>query len=231
MGGTDADMRSRHACDHAASDVRGLRVSTHILTTVLMLMAVAGLTACGTGATLTSGSTDEPGPPAAQAGERVKIPGVASCRAIAASAGSAVGPASDGLDALRLPCLTSGPAVDISALRGRPVLVNLWASWCGPCREEMPLLQAAYERFGKHVQFVGVDTRDGPPAADFLQQAVVTYPQLADPNGDLLNQLRIPGLPVTLLLGPDGSIMDRHVGAFQGTELDDLLARTLHPNG
>ncbi len=88
----------------------------------------------------------------------------------------------------------------------------------------MPILQAAHERFGDRVQFVGVDTRDGaPPAAEFLQAVGVTYPQLADPDAQLLKQLRIPGLPVTLMLASDGRVLDRHIGAFEGESLSNLL--------
>jgi len=108
------------------------------------------------------------------------------------------------------------------------VLVNLWASWCGPCREEMPILQAAYERYGDRIDFVGVDTRDAAPhAAAFLRAMRVTYPELADTEGELLNQLRIPGLPVTLVLDSDGAVLDKHIGAFDGSDLEDLLSRVV----
>lgn len=72
----------------------------------------------------------------------------------------------------------AGPAASPSrSATCRPVLVNLWATWCGPCREEMPRLQAAYERFGDRVAFVGVDTQDDPQAAgEFLDEVGLTWP-------------------------------------------------------
>ncbi len=77
----------------------------------------------------------------------------------------------------------------------------------------MPQLQAAYERFDDRVAFFGVDTQDYPEAAgEFLEEVGVTYPQLADPDAELLGFTRIPGLPVTLLLDADGVIVNRHIG-------------------
>lgn len=127
---------------------------------------------------------------------------------------------------LRLPCLTPGPDVELSALRGRPILVNLWATWCAPCREEMPLLQENYERYGSQVQFLGVDTKDGTqPAAEFLADTGVTYPQVVDAEGDLLNHFRIPGLPVTVVIDDDGRIAGKHIGQLRQTSIDELLAK------
>lgn len=187
------------------------------------------LTGCGVDGAPSSGIDDQSSSRETRAApwNAINVPGVASCQVIADLADSSADPVAGGLKPLRLPCLTQGPAVDLSAVRGKLVLVNLWASWCGPCRKEMPVLQAAYERYGKQVQFVGVDTRDGPPSADFLRDVGVTYPQLADVDGDLLKQLRIPGLPVTLILGSDGAIVDKHIGALEGADLEDLLARTI----
>jgi thiol-disulfide isomerase/thioredoxin len=75
------------------------------------------------------------------------------------------------------PCLTAGPVVNPARLGGRPVVVNLWATWCEPCRKEMPILQAADERSGARVQFLGVNTKERPEwAAEFLQEVKVTYP-------------------------------------------------------
>jgi thiol-disulfide isomerase/thioredoxin len=135
------------------------------------------------------------------------------------------GAAADRLPSLRLPCLIPGPDVDLAALRGRPVLVNLWASWCGPCRDEMPVLQAAHERYGGQVQFVGVDTKDAAGhAAAFLVELGVTYPQLVDLDGQLLGHLRVPGLPVTVVLAADGTVAAKHVGELDAESVEDLLA-------
>ncbi|GAB3668680.1 hypothetical protein GCM10027596_39850 [Nocardioides korecus] len=120
--------------------------------------------------------------------------------------------------------------MDLSRLHGKPVLVNLWASWCGPCRKEMPILQAAHTRDGQRVQFIGVDTADGAEvAAAFLTKVGVTYPQLSDIDATLVKHLRIPGLPVTVVIGADGAVVERHIGAFAARDLDSLLDRVANP--
>ncbi len=135
-------------------------------------------------------------------GTRQAIPGVASCAELPLQASEGTG--ADLLPPLKPPSLTSGPAVDLSALGGSPVLLNLWASWCGPCGEEMPLSQSAHERYGDQVAFLGVNTEDtNSAAASLLVDIGVTYPQVVDVNGDLLAHLGPPGLPVTVVVnGP-----------------------------
>jgi len=190
----------------------------------LIALVLLAATACG--------ASQPPGSPAgSRAGgevgkwDPVDVPDVASCSVLDRMADPSSSPADDGLAAIRLPCLTTGPDVALAQLRGRRVLVDRWASWCGPCRKEMPLLTAAHREFGDQIQFVGLNTADVPPAAaGFLEEFDVRYPQLADPNNVLLDRLRIPGLPVTLILDADGSILEKHIGPFEGKELDQLLS-------
>lgn len=154
----------------------------------------------------------------------VPVAGVVSCDVLPQQASTATRE-EDRLPSLRLPCLTPGPAIDVSALGGRPVLVNLWATWCGPCREEMPLLAATAERYASKVQFLGVNTQDSTDAAAaFLPEVGVTYPQVVDVDGDLLGHLRIPGLPVTVVLDAQGRVVGKHIGQLQPDSLEDLLA-------
>lgn len=131
----------------------------------------------------------------------------------------------DRLPAMELPCLGTGASVvDPAAPPGRPTLVNLWATWCGPCRKEMPALQEAYGTRAGEVLFLGVDTRDDPRrAVDFLGELGVTYPQVVDGDGELLDGLGIRGLPVTVMLDADGIIVDRHVGPIDREGIDDLI--------
>ena len=153
----------------------------------------------------------------------VQVQGVASCDTLPQGA-SSVETTSDRLPPLELSCLTPGPSIDLAALSGRPVLVNLWASWCGPCREEMPALQAAHEQYGEQVQFLGVDSKDTTEAgAAFLGDVGVTYPQVVDPEGELLNHLGVPGLPVTVLLDDEGRIAATHVGQLDSESIEELL--------
>jgi cytochrome c biogenesis protein CcmG/thiol:disulfide interchange protein DsbE len=130
----------------------------------------------------------------------------------------------DVLPPLTLPCLGPGPDEALDRLTGRPSLVNLWATWCGPCREEMPLLQDAHTRHGEQVRFLGVDVQDDPEAARwFLAELGIDYPHAVDADGELLRQLGMRGLPVTLALDADGRVVDRAVGQLTSEELQRLI--------
>lgn len=95
----------------------------------------------------------------------------------------------------------------ISSLRGYPVLANVWASWCGPCRFEFPALQEAAARFGKRVAFIGVDSQDSDEHAEsFLSEMPVPYPSYSDPDEDVANSLESTGLPVTAIYDRAGDL-------------------------
>lgn len=131
----------------------------------------------------------------------------------------------DRLPALSLPCMVPGQDVTLDDLGDRPVLVNLWASWCGPCREEMPLLQTAYERDGDVIGFLGVNTEDTPSAAaSLLAELDVTYAHVVDREKELLTELVAPGLPITLAVAADGRILDRQIGQASADRLDELVS-------
>ena len=84
----------------------------------------------------------------------------------------------------------------IEALRGYPVVVNVWASWCGPCRFEFPALQQLSAKYGKRVAFLGVDSQDSEDAArTFLSEAPVPYPSYSDPDEEIKESLGSPSRP------------------------------------
>lgn len=112
---------------------------------------------------------------------------------------------------------------ELHTLRGTPVVVNIWASWCGPCRAEFPFFQTASARLGRTIAFVGVDTLDSAADAKaFLSGFPVPYPSYEDPSGDLARSL-VPaqGVPITVYLNRQGKIAYFHQGAYPSEK--DLL--------
>ena len=105
------------------------------------------------------------------------------------------------------------------------MLFNLWATWCVPCRKEMPALQAASERLEGRVVFVGVNHQDGrSPAAEFEREVGVTYPSGYDPDGAVARDFGVVGLPTTVLVDARGRIVARSLGELTENELDELVA-------
>jgi cytochrome c biogenesis protein CcmG/thiol:disulfide interchange protein DsbE len=105
-------------------------------------------------------------------------------------------------------------------LRGHPVVVNKWASWCGPCRNEFPILQQLATARGKEVAFLGVNVRDKDPAArEFLARRPLPYPSYTDPGEEIGRALVTPALyPVTVFIDARGKRFT-HVGEYR-TEAD-----------
>lgn len=132
---------------------------------------------------------------------------------VEACAPGAAGAVAGGLPAVTLPCLGGGPEVDLSTLRG-PMVVNLWASWCGPCRAEMPILQGFHEKYGDQVAVLGVDYQDPQTvgALDLVLASGVTYPLLADPQGALSGADPFPALtrmPFLAFVDADGAVVGK----------------------
>jgi cytochrome c biogenesis protein CcmG, thiol:disulfide interchange protein DsbE len=105
----------------------------------------------------------------------------------------------------------------LSALHGHPVVVNKWAAWCGPCRQEFPWLQQLSLKFGKSVAFLGVDSNDvSSDAKHFLSQLPVSYPSYADPDLKIAASMNAVGaFPTTIFYDSQGKLVATHIGAYQ----------------
>src|SRR6195952_2442439 len=104
----------------------------------------------------------------------------------------------------------------IAALKGHPIVVNKWASWCGPCRAEFPVLQATATKFGKQVAFVGLDSNDNDAdATKFLSHFPVPYPSLVDRNSRIAQSLGIGrNFPTTVYYDAGGKVSYIHQGPY-----------------
>jgi cytochrome c biogenesis protein CcmG, thiol:disulfide interchange protein DsbE len=112
----------------------------------------------------------------------------------------------------------------LGELRGTPAVVNVWASWCGPCREEAPLLAWANRTYGDRVQFIGVDILDERGSArDFVREYEWTYPSVYDPTGAIRDGLGLLGQPVTLFYDASGELMNTWTGPLTQEALDANL--------
>ncbi|HEY2175837.1 MAG TPA: TlpA disulfide reductase family protein [Mycobacteriales bacterium] len=112
------------------------------------------------------------------------------------------------LPAETLACLGGGPSVPLRRITGSPTVVNFWATWCAPCRGELPDLQRFAKAAAGRVRVIGVDTEETSPSAalSFLQDARVHFPSVYDPAGRVSHAMGLPGLPGTVLLRADGSV-------------------------
>jgi thiol-disulfide isomerase/thioredoxin len=126
------------------------------------------------------------------------------------------------LPPLAFDCLGGG-TLNLGRAPGVPTVVNLWASWCGPCRQELPLMQQLSDAAGGQVQVVGVVSKDGlDQATSFAGDAGVTFPSAFDGDGELMTKLGLQGLPATYFLDADGALADTEIGGF--TSYDELRA-------
>jgi cytochrome c biogenesis protein CcmG, thiol:disulfide interchange protein DsbE len=141
----------------------------------------------------------------------------------------------------RLPATARGPLPEVTLVgfaghsdvvltryRGRPLVINLWATWCAPCVEEMPALQQVATATRGTVAFLGVNVADDPDAARaFVAKLGITYDLASDPHQDFARRVAAFGMPTTLLVDPQGTIVYRRTGPLDAAALRGLLADRL----
>lgn len=141
-----------------------------------------------------------------------------------ARGGSPVAPA------FTLERLDGNGTLSLASLRGKTVVLNFWASWCRPCREEMPILERGWKRWrAKNVVFVGVDARDvRSDARAFLVRYGITYPNVYDGKGSLIGRYGVTGFPETYFIDAAGRVRWRVTGALDdAADLDAGIERAL----
>lgn len=125
--------------------------------------------------------------------------------------------------------LDGGGGLSLSSLRGRVVVLNFWASWCPPCREEAPLLQDGWERFrDRGVVFLGVDANDlSADGRDFLEEHGITYPNVHDGEGSMLGRYGIPAMPETMFIDRQGRVAAYIAGPVDAATLEQSIQKAL----
>jgi thiol-disulfide isomerase/thioredoxin len=121
----------------------------------------------------------------------------------------------------------------LADFRGDWVLLNVWASWCVPCREESPALERFATENSEAIVVLGVDTRDlTEDAIAFLREYDIEYPQLRDASGAYADDLETTGVPESFLIDPDGNLVSRFPGPFRNfAEIEDFAAPALGDAG
>ncbi|MBI2238985.1 MAG: TlpA family protein disulfide reductase [Actinobacteria bacterium] len=128
-----------------------------------------------------------------------------------------------------LPALDGPGSIALDDFAGRVIVLNFWASWCGPCRAEAPELERTWEAYREEgVQFLGIDYRDDRAAAQAFQREFgITYPSVYDPGGALAFDYGLLGVPTTFVIDRDGLVRYRFTGRIDRTilsgALDDVL--------
>ena len=127
-----------------------------------------------------------------------------------------------------LPGLDGG-CVRLADLRGQPVVVNFWASWCNPCRKEFPQLRGASDQYrGDGLEVIGVTFRDIPvDSRRFAAEERADWPLAVDDGGLVADAYRVTAVPQTLFIRPDGTISARIYGPFSARELDKEISKIL----
>jgi thiol-disulfide isomerase/thioredoxin len=189
--------------------VKGLRAAA--LAALLLAALLAGCT-----------TTHQETPPlqASDAGADATLPCPDQADVTAAGA--------DLLPPLALDCLGGG-TLNLGRAPGVPTVVNLWASWCLPCRAELPFMQQLADAAGGRVQVLGVVSKDGrEQATAFATDAGATFPSAFDADGELMTRLGLNGLPYTYFLDADGAIVYTQVGPVDSVDqLRGLVAEHL----
>ena len=135
----------------------------------------------------------------------------------------------DAAPSFEAPLLEGDGTLSLSELEGQPVLINFWASWCVPCRDEAPLLKSAHERYGDEVAFVGVNIKDARDAAiAFDEEFGLEYPDVRDVGSVIFSDFGLTGQPETFILDAEGKVAQHINGPLPDmATLDALITDVL----
>lgn len=146
--------------------------------------------------------------------------------ALAATACGGSDASTDPLAAVRLRPLADAPALQLGEPTDEPLVVNVWATWCVPCRKELPAFNRAADESGGAVRFVGVNLGEGRADAErFVEEVDATFDQYLNGDMSIQQAFEIVSMPTTVVLATDGTIAARHDGALDDESLAELVER------
>lgn len=146
---------------------------------------------------------------------------------VLAACGGGSGAGGERLPDVDIAPLRGGDTIQLSDIDG-PAVVNLWATWCAPCRAEIPAFESVHQVRGEEVRFVGINIgEDGDRAAEFLDEVGATYDQFLDSEGFVVTELRTSTMPTTLVLDAGGEVTTRHLGPLDEDGLNDAIDEAL----
>lgn len=123
---------------------------------------------------------------------------------------------------------TMGEEVSLADYQGKPVVLNFWATWCPPCRAEIPHFQDAAQKYNGQAVIIGIDQGElQSQVTDFANQFGVTYPMLLDPSNDVNRQYQVRALPTTIFIDANGVVREVFTGIINGAVLEERIERLL----
>ena len=135
----------------------------------------------------------------------------------------------DPVPAFSAPLLEGNGSLALEDLRGKPAVINFWASWCAPCEDEAPLLREAFETYGQDIHFLGIDIKDArSDALAFVEEHGLDYPSVRDEDQVIYRDYGLTGQPETFFIDADGILVEHVAGPLEAermAELIDLLLR------
>jgi peroxiredoxin len=119
-----------------------------------------------------------------------------------------------------LETVDGGSKISLRDFMGKPVVLNFWATWCGPCKEELPLFERMWNKFkDEDVVFIGVNVMDDRKnASEFIKNTGITYTNLYDQPGEVSSKYKVVALPVTFFINKEGEIAVKNYGPFVGKD-------------
>lgn len=141
----------------------------------------------------------------------------------ACGGGGATGDVGGSLPDVEITELGGTETISLADIDG-PAVINLWATWCPPCRAEIPEFEGVYQRRSDEVRFIGISVDlNEPSAIEFIADVGATYEQFHDPTGLVQTELNATAMPVTVVIGADGKVATRHLGALSGEALEAAI--------